>query len=75
MNWLYVPMMAYGKERRKYIKDWFNANPDGKYCVNRKHRPQVKEDPDLKKLIKAGFLKQKRGRIHISSAYSYLEKT
>lgn len=60
MNYLYVPMMTYGKDRRKFIKDWFNANPDGQYAVNCKHRPQVNDDPDLKKLIRCGFLKQVR---------------
>lgn len=72
--WLYVPMMYYGKERRKFIKDWFTANPTGRYCVNTKHRPQVKEDPDLKKLIRVGFLKQKRDHTSRTRGRSYLEK-
>lgn len=59
-EYLYVPMMDYGKERRAFIKDWFINNPDGRYCVNRKYRPQLKSDPDLKKLIKDGFLKTER---------------
>jgi hypothetical protein len=67
-------MMAYGKERRKFIKNWFTANPTGRYCVNTKHRPQVKEDPDLKKLIRMGFLKQQRDHISRTSAWSYLVK-
>lgn len=74
LNWLYVPMMPYGKERRKLIKDWFTANPSGRYCVNTKHRPQVKEDPDLKKLIRMGFLKQMRMHTSVHHARSYLEK-
>jgi hypothetical protein len=73
-SWLYVPMMAYGKERRKFIKDWFTANPEGRYCVNTKYRPQVKEDSDLKKLIRVGFLKQKRMHTNRSHARSYLVK-
>ena len=72
--WLYVPMMSYGKERRKLIKDWFTANPTVRYCVNTKWRPQVKEDPDLKKLIRTGFLKQKRDHISRTRARSYLVK-
>lgn len=64
MEYLFVPLMPYGKERRKFIKDWFNEHPDGEYYVNCKYRPQVKDDPDLKKLIRIGFLKQKR--IHFS---------
>ena len=74
MNYLYVPMMPYGKERRKFIKDWFNINPDGYYAVNCKYRPQVKEDPDLKKLIRVGFLKQIRERRIASSGITYLVK-
>ena len=74
MIWLYVPMMAYGKERRKLIKDLFTANPDAKYCVNTKYRPQVKQDPDLKKLIRTGFLKQKRAHVSASHAVTYLEQ-
>jgi len=74
MNYLYVPDMQYGKERRKFIKDWFNNNPDGQYAVNCKYRPQVKDDPDLKKLIRIGFLKQIRERRFASSNISYLVK-
>ena len=74
MNYLYVPDMQYGKERRKFIKDWFNNNPDGQYAVNCKYRPQVKDDPDLKKLIRIGFLKQIRERRVASSNISYLVK-
>ena len=74
MDYLYVPMMTYGKERRQFIKDWFNANPDGAYCVNAKHRPQVKYDSDLKKLIKDGFLKQVRVHTTSSHARSFLIK-
>ena len=64
--------MAYGKERRKLIKDWFIANPEGWYCVNTSHRPQVKEDSDLKKLIRAGFLKQIRVHESRFHAKTYL---
>ena len=74
MNYLYVPDMPYGKERRKFIKDLFNNNPDGQYAVNCKYRPQVKDDPDLKKLVRIGFLKQIRERRFASSSISYLVK-
>lgn len=73
-TYLYVPMMSYGKNRRKFIKDWFTQYPDGKYCVNTKHRPQIKEDPDLKKLIRTGFLKQTREHISRFHARTYLVK-
>ena len=50
-------MLPYGKERREIIKSWFNTNPTGMYAVNCKHRQQLKNDPDFRKLIKIGFLK------------------
>ena len=56
-DYLYLPILPYGKERRKLIKDWFNAHPEGRYCVNCKYRSQMKDDPDLKKLVRIGFLK------------------
>jgi hypothetical protein len=59
-DYLYVPFMSYGKKRRQFIKNLFLNNQQGQYCVNSKYRPQVKEDSDLKKLIKIGFLKQIR---------------
>lgn len=60
MNWLYIPEMPYGKERRKLIMHMFNTTEDAAYCVNRKYRPQMKEDTDLRKLVKEGKLKLKR---------------
>lgn len=74
MDYLYVPMMSYGKERRQFIKDWFSTYPEGAYCVNTKYRPQVKEDPDLKKLIKSGFLKQTRQHTSRFHAKTFLVK-
>ena len=74
MNYLYVPSETYGKERRKFIKDWFIANPDGMYAVNCKWRPQVKDDPDLKKLIRIGFLKSVRLHTHKAHAKTFLIK-
>jgi hypothetical protein len=71
---LYVPMMGYGKERRNFIKELFDANPGCRYCVNAQHRPQVKADPDLKKLIRMGFLKQIRSHDHRCHAKTYLVK-
>ncbi len=71
---LYVPMMPYGKERRKFIIDWFDKHPEGRYTVNCKHRPQVKADPDLRKLIKSGFLKPVRDHIRPAHAFTYLIK-
>jgi hypothetical protein len=61
IEFLYVPLMTYGKERRKFIKDWFLAHPDGMYAVNRKYRPQLKDDTDLQKLVRTKFLKVIRG--------------
>ena len=72
--YLYVPMTDYGKERRKFIVDWFNNNPEGRYYVNCKYRPQVKDDPDLKYLIRKGFLKAEREGYTRTSRKTYLVK-
>lgn len=74
IDYLYVPMMPYGKERRKFIINWFDKHPEGRYTVNCKHRPQVKADPDLRKLIKSGVLKSVRDHIHPAHAFTYLIK-
>lgn len=60
MNWIQPPDPPYGKERRKRIKEMFDSEEDSRLAVNCKYRPQVKDDPDLKKLLKSGFLKQVR---------------
>lgn len=74
MDYLYVPHTSYGKERRKFIKDWFTAHPDGRYAVNCKWRPQIKDDPDLKKLLRTGFLKQVRDHLNKTHATTFLIK-
>lgn len=73
-KYLYVASHDYGKVRRKFIKDWFNSNPDGMYCVNTRHRPQVKKDSDLKKLIRIGFLKRFRQHESAHHATTFLVK-
>ena len=60
MNWLYIPELDYGKDRRKLIMHMFNTTEDAAYCVNAKYRPQMKDDPDLQKLVKDGKLKLMR---------------
>lgn len=72
--YLYVPMTEYGRERRQFIMDWFNKYPSGRYLVNSKYRPQLKNDRDLKKLIEKGFLKSIRIHTHRSHAHTYLVK-
>lgn len=57
--------MQYGAERRKAIIDHILVM-DG-LPVNRKYVPQVHEDPDLKKMLKKGLLKQERRGISSSS--------
>lgn len=74
ITYLYLEMMAYGKDRRKFIVDWFNNNPEGRYYVNCKYRPQIKDDPDLKYLIRTGFLKAKREGVTRTSRKTYLVK-
>lgn len=71
-NFLYVPMMDYGKVRREFIKGLFINNPAGMLGVNSKYKPQVKDDPDLKKLIKSGFLKQVRVKYGRNRSRTYL---
>jgi hypothetical protein len=73
MNWLYVPEMAYGKERRATIMHLFDTTEDAAYCVNTKYRPQMKDDPDLRKLVKQGKLKILRGGMP-TSRRTYLVK-
>jgi hypothetical protein len=73
MNWLYIPEMDYGSARRKLIMHMFNTTPDAAYCVNRKYRPQMKDDTDLRRLVKTGKLKLKRMGTP-SSRYTYLVK-
>lgn len=73
ITYLYLEMMDYGKDRRKFIIDWFNNNPNGRYYINCKYRPQVKDDPDLKYLIRKRFLKVKREGTRTSRS-TYLVK-
>jgi hypothetical protein len=68
IKYLYVASHDYGRARRQVIRDWFTENPTGMYCVNARHRPQVKDDPDLKRLIRTGFLKQIR--VHTNSTHA-----
>lgn len=73
MNWLYIPECDYGKNRRKLIMYMFDTTPDAAYCVNAKYRPQMKDDPDLRKLVKDGKLKLMRYGI-ATSRITYLVK-
>lgn len=74
VEYLYVPYMDYGKERRKFIIDWFNEHPEGQYLVNSKYRPQLKDDSDLKKLIRVGFLKVIRIYTTVKHAKTFVVK-
>jgi hypothetical protein len=74
IDYFYIPILPYGKERRKIIKDWFNEHPDGMYLVNCKHRPQMKDDPDLRYLVRIGFLKTTRYGPHRTHRKTYLVK-
>ena len=58
MNYLYIPIedMPFGKERRAVIMKAFQDTEDAAYAVNCKWRPQLKDDPDLRKLVKTGKL-------------------
>lgn len=50
------PAPPYGKDRRNTIITWFKNNPNGRIAVNCSYRPKLKNDSDLKKLLKNGFL-------------------
>lgn len=62
--------MRPGTERRKAIIDHILRN--GSMCVNRKYCLQTHEDPDLKRLLKKGVLKQERWKRSHYTAYTYL---
>ena len=47
---------SFGVNRRKIIRDWFVANPNGRLYINCKYRPQLKDDSDLQYLVSKGFL-------------------
>jgi len=74
IEYLYVESHTYGKDRRKFIKDWFTEHPKGMYAVNCKYRPQLKNDTDLKKLIRTGFLKVVRQHTSRFHAHTYVVK-
>ena len=67
------PEPPYGKNRRKIIMDWFNTNPNGRLYINCKYRPQLKDDTDLRYLIKKGFLIQQREPGFRKSGYRSLK--
>ena len=56
--------LPFGKERRRYIMDAFESNANSYFAVNCEFRPQLKADPDLRKLIKQGKLKAIRATQH-----------
>lgn len=48
-------IMSYGKERRAKILE--SLSKGFMFLVNCKHRPQMKRDPDLKRLVKQKKIK------------------
>jgi hypothetical protein len=52
--------LAFGKLRRKVIREFFTKNPGIAVPVNCCSGIQIKNDRDLKDLLKAGFLKKFR---------------
>lgn len=55
---LLSPEIDYGRNRREAIKKAFQDHPNLYLAVDRKGCPQVRSDPDLKQLVKRGFLKK-----------------
>ena len=75
INWLYIPEeWLYGGIRRNRIVKMFDSIPNAVYAVNCKHRQQLKNDPDLRKLIKKGFLKTVRWSRGRRGRQTYLVK-
>lgn len=57
IKYVRIPIeLEYGKNRREFIKNAFSSEGARLY-VNSRYCIQLKNDPDLKKLIKSGFLK------------------
>lgn len=54
--------MHFGKERRSMILSAFDSVDNPILYVNCQHGPQLKDDPDLRKLIKQGKLIMYRSR-------------
>ena len=52
--------LAFGKLRREVVRNFFTENPSVAVPVNCCHGIQLKNDRDLKNLLKAGFLKKFR---------------
>lgn len=66
---------TYGSVRRKLIIELMESRPDLYVVVNRKHTAQLKQDPDLRKLLKSGKLKRVRlGSSHSRQTYLVLNK-
>ena len=54
--------MSFGKERRAHILKSFDLTENAALYVNCRHRPQLKNDPDLRKLIKQKKLVMHRSK-------------
>jgi hypothetical protein len=52
--------MEPGRERRNLIKSLLEQDPSVKIPVDSEHCLQVHKDPDLRKLVKEGFLVKDR---------------
>lgn len=67
---------AMGSKRRQEIAEWLSnpENADVRIFINRKYCRQMRLDTDLQKLVKSGFLVQKRMNRFGHSRVSFLEK-
>ena len=52
--------MIFGKERRLAIVAYLENSFMNRMPVNRRYWPQMKKDPDLRKLVKKGIVKIER---------------
>lgn len=72
-----INKVDYGRVRRGLFKDMFNDLPDLRLSVNIEGGFILKYDPDLRKLLKQGFLKRGKSRPRYGWGHStktYLEK-
>ena len=50
--------------RKEFIKNVFKNHENGVLFINKKYQIQLKNDKDLQKLLKIGFLKQVRKTLY-----------
>lgn len=64
IRYLYIPIehVPFGAHRRALIVAAFAGDRTARYYVDCKYRPQMRADPDLRRLVKRGILVRRRDR-------------